>query len=119
LYKNKIKVLAGLDNLHELEVLSIGCNKLQSLDDSVKYLKGLHNKLKVLRINDNSFEKTSDKKYPYYCISYLEELEYLDYKLIEKNERDQAKEEFKDDLDGEAAVGREAGGEMNQEERDI
>jgi len=30
-----------------------------------------------------------------------------------------AKEEFKDDLDGEAAVGRETGGEMNQEERDI
>ena len=112
LYKNRISVLSGLDNLNSLEVLSIGCNKLQSLDETVKYLKGLKNKLKVLRINDNSFEKTSDKKYPFYCISLLEELEYLDYKLIEKNERAQAKEEHKDEIDGEAAAaGQAASGE--------
>jgi hypothetical protein len=120
LYKNRIEVLAGLDNLQELEVLSIGCNKLQSLDETVKYLKGLKNKLKVLRINDNTFEKTSDKKYPFYCISFLEELQYLDYKLIEKNERAAAKEEFKDDIDGEAAAaGTNLPGEPSQEDKDI
>lgn len=120
LYKNRIGVLQGLDNLHELEVLSIGCNKLQSLDDTVKYLKGLKNKLKVLRINDNLFEKTSDKKYPFYCISCLDELQYLDYKLIEKSERDAAREEHKDEIQEIDASAKEKGdGEMNQEERDI
>jgi hypothetical protein len=89
------------------------------LDETVKYLKGLKNKLKVLRINDNDFEKTSDKKYPPYCISYLEDLEYLDYKLIEKNEREAAKEEFKDDIQEGDGTKDKAEGEMTQEERDL
>ena len=70
--------------------------------------------MKVLRINDNLFEKTSDKKYPNYCISYLDELEYLDYKLIDKKDRAEAKEEHKDEiLEQDAATKEKGEGEMN------
>ena len=55
LYQNKIVEISGLDNLHQLNILSIGSNKLANLDDSVLYLKGLKNKLQVLRIDDNEF----------------------------------------------------------------
>jgi hypothetical protein len=55
--------------------------------------------LKVLRINGNKFEETSDKKYGPYCISYLDGLKYLDYKIIDNVERVQAEEEHKDKLD--------------------
>jgi Leucine-rich repeat (LRR) protein len=103
LFCNKIQVLEGLDNNSELEILSIGENKLQSLELSVTYLKCLKNNLKVLRINGNKFEETSDKKYGPYCISYLTNLQYLDYKLIDKVERVQAEEENKDRLDEFAA----------------
>jgi len=99
LYSNKIQVLEGLDNNHELEILSVGENKLQSLDASVKYLKKLKNCLKVLRINGNKFEETSDKKYGPYCISYLNDLIYLDYKLIDAVEREHAMLENKELLD--------------------
>ena len=53
----------------------------------------------MLRINGNKFEETSDKKYGPYCISYLEGLKYLDYKIIDNVERVQAEEEHKDKLD--------------------
>jgi len=55
LFKNEITVLSGLENLHELNVLSVGSNKLESLEETVKYLKGLKNKLEVLKISDNTF----------------------------------------------------------------
>ena len=72
LYKNRIGVVAGLSNLHELEVLSLGCNKIQVLEDTVSYLKGLKNKLKVLRINDNLYEKTVEKNIKFVFISFLD-----------------------------------------------
>jgi len=58
------------------------------LEASVTYLKKLKNCLKVLRINSNEFEATTDKKYGPYCIAYLIDLIYLDYKLIDKVERE-------------------------------
>ena len=69
LYSNRIVELSGLDNLRELNILSVGSNKLQSLEDSVRYLGGLKNNLQVLRIDDNVFQKNSDKDYKKYAIS--------------------------------------------------
>ena len=82
--------------MHELEILSVGENKLQSLETSVTYLKKLKNNLKVLRINGNKFQETCEKNYTSYCIAVLDELVYLDYKLIDKVERDQATFEHKE-----------------------
>jgi Leucine-rich repeat (LRR) protein len=57
LFKNRITVLSGLENLKELNVLSVGSNMIISLDNTVDYLKKLKNKLEVLRISDNAFQK--------------------------------------------------------------
>jgi Leucine-rich repeat (LRR) protein len=55
LFKNRITVLSGLENLKELNVLSVGSNMLLNLENSVEYLKKLKNKLQVLKISDNAF----------------------------------------------------------------
>lgn len=49
-------------------------------------------------MNDNPFEKTSDKKYGPYCISILDDLVYLDYKLITDDDKFNAKELYKDEM---------------------
>ena len=49
-------------------------------------------------MNDNPFEKTSDKKYGPYCISFLDDLVYLDYKLITDDDKFNAKELYKDEM---------------------
>ena len=87
LFSNRIVELSGLDNLPELNILSVGSNKLVSLEDSVRYLMKLKNNLQVLRIDDNAFQKTSDKDYKKYAMSQLSQLKYIDYKLIEESER--------------------------------
>ena len=56
LYSNQIKAITGLEKLTELNVLSIGKNCLANLDDSIKYLRGLKNKLEVLKIAGNNFQ---------------------------------------------------------------
>jgi Leucine-rich repeat (LRR) protein len=53
LFSNHITQLSGLENLKELNVLSIGSNKLKNLEDTIKYLQKLKNKLEVLRISNN------------------------------------------------------------------
>lgn len=98
LYSNSIKKLSGLDNLTELNVLSVGKNKLQNMDECVRYLRGLNNKLEVLRINENPFQKHNDKEYKSYIIAYLKDLKYLDYKLISEQDRNNAREEHKEEM---------------------
>jgi len=55
LYKNKIKNLGGLHQLQKLNVLSVGSNELQNLEDAIDYLRKLKNNLQVLRIDNNKF----------------------------------------------------------------
>ena len=57
LFKNRIQTLTGLEHLTQLNVLSVGSNMLGSLEDSIDYLRKLKNKLEVLRISDNAFQK--------------------------------------------------------------
>jgi len=71
LYSNRIVDLSGLENLRDLNILSVGSNKLASLEESVRYLMKLKCNLQVLRIDDNVFQKTSDKDYRKYAISQL------------------------------------------------
>jgi hypothetical protein len=65
-------------------VLSVGSNKLQSLEESVRYLKMLKCNLQVLRIDENTFQKNQDKDYKKYCMGHLGNLQYIDYQLIEQ-----------------------------------
>lgn len=55
LFKNRITVLSGLEELKELNVLSVGSNMIVNLEETIFYLQKLKNKLEVLRISDNAF----------------------------------------------------------------
>jgi Leucine-rich repeat (LRR) protein len=88
LFKNRITVLSGLENLKELNVLSVGSNALANLEDSIDYLRKLKNKLEVLRISDNAFQKQRNTEYKKYTMARLKNLKYIDYELIEKKERE-------------------------------
>jgi hypothetical protein len=47
--------LSGLEDLKELNVLSVGSNMIVNLEETIFYLQKLKNKLEVLRISDNAF----------------------------------------------------------------
>lgn len=100
LFQNRITMLEGLDTLENLNVLSVGNNLILSLDDSVRYLHGLRNNLEVLKICGNSFKETGDKEYKRRIIAYLRPLKYLDYQLIDNEEREKALDDFKTELEG-------------------
>ena len=99
LFSNRITVLEGLDTLENLNVLSVGSNHIQSLDDSVRYLHKLRNNLEVLKINNNDFKETGDKEYKRRIIAYLKNLKYLDYQLIEDKEHEKAIDDYKTELE--------------------
>ena len=98
LFSNHITQLSGLENLKELNVLSVGSNKLKNLEDTIKYLQKLKNKLEVLRISNNQFQKQNTNEYKKYTIARLKDLKYFDYELIEAKDREQANEEHKDEM---------------------
>lgn len=52
----------------------------------------------MLKISDNIFQKHSDKNYKRYAIAYLKNLQYLDYELIDNEERIAAKDEYKEEM---------------------
>ena len=113
LYSNRIVDLSGLENLRDLNILSVGSNKLASLEESVRYLMKLKCNLQVLRIDDNVFQKTSDKDYRKYAISQLGRLQYIDYQLIEASVREKAEIDYKDEIN---EAGAEPGGEKGNAE---
>ena len=71
---------------------------LANLEDSIDYLRKLKNKLEVLRISDNAFQKQRNTEYKKYTIARLKQLKYIDYELIESKEREQAYEDHKDEM---------------------
>lgn len=100
LFQNRIKKLQNLDTLEKLNVLSVGNNQIDSLDESVKYLHCLRNNLEVLKICGNTFKETGEKEYKRRIIAYLRRLKYLDYQLIDAEERDKALDDYKTELEG-------------------
>jgi|TARA_B110000503_G_C6875122_1_gene300314 hypothetical protein len=67
--------LKNLDKLTELNVLSVGQNQLSNLEETVKYLRGLKNKLQVLKVSPNQFSKRGDGGvYAKYIIANLKDL---------------------------------------------
>lgn len=89
--------MSGLEELSKLNVLSVGKNKIEKLDSMLTYLKKLKNRLQVLKIEDNPF-KSEDKNnkenaYRNKTIAWLKDLKYLDYKIIQDEERTAALED--------------------------
>ena len=90
LFQNRITKLGGLEQLTELQVLSVGSNQLASLEDSIDYLRKLKNNLQVLRISNNAFQKQRNTEYKKYTIARLKNLKYIDYELIDVKEKQAA-----------------------------
>jgi hypothetical protein len=90
--------LSGLENLHELNVLSVGQNQVQDYAENIKYLHGLKNRLQVLKMADNPFFKYKEAEYRQYAIAFLTNLKYLDYELIDDETREKASEKHKEEL---------------------
>ena len=96
LYNNNIKVLSGLEELHELNVLSVGKNKIEDHEIAIRYLFNLENKLEVLKMADNKFPAHAHDDYKQFAIAFIRRLKYLDYDLIDEELRERAEEKYKD-----------------------
>ena len=117
LYSNKITELSGLENLHQLNVFSFGKNLIKEFRAPIDYLKRLKNKLEVLKMAENPFIKvggSGDQDYKLFTINALQNLKYLDYELINAQQREAAKQKYNDeDLD------KDGGHENKEENKDV
>ena len=87
LFSNKIEHVSGLENLPELNVLSLGNNLIQSHSEVVDYLRKIENKLEVLTLMGNPCIKENENEYRMRVVAYLPKLKYIDYSVIEKEFR--------------------------------
>ena len=96
LYSNHITEIGNLETLTELNVFSFGKNEVKDYEASIKYLRGLKNKLQVLNMADNPYvyASQSEKDYKYHTICMLKNLKYLDYELITQNMKENAQSKW-------------------------
>jgi len=94
-----------MEKLTKLNVFSFGKNLVKNHETAIQYLKGLHNNLEVLNMAENPFMKAGGgpatpedyKNFKYYAIEMLKKLKYLDYELINAQQRDLAKQKYNDE----------------------
>lgn len=94
LYCNKISVVEGLENCPNLQCLSLGNNRIDSLDQVIR-LRQIRS-LRMLTLTNNPIENNSE--YRMTVLAYADSLHYLDYAMIDKNEKLAAKEQYHDEL---------------------
>lgn len=94
LYSNKISSVDGLEKLVKLQCLSLGNNRIDSMEQIIK-LRQLRN-LKMLTLSDNPICRESE--YRMIVLAYVDNITYLDYALIDNNDRIIAKEQYHDEL---------------------
>jgi hypothetical protein len=82
-------------------------------------LKNLKNNLQVLRLDDNTFMKTSDKNHKFFCIAHLNGLKYIDYTLIEQSDIEKAHDDHKDELNEGAGATEDARGETQMMDQEL
>ena len=94
LYCNKISVVEGLDQCTNLQCLSLGNNRIDSLEQIVR-LRQIRS-LRMLTLANNPIE--SNAEYRMTVLAYVDSLQYLDYAMIDKAEKNAAKEQYHDEL---------------------
>mmetsp|Transcript_16460 Transcript_16460/g.27686 ORF Transcript_16460/g.27686 Transcript_16460/m.27686 type:complete len:518 (+) Transcript_16460:341-1894(+) len=94
LHNNQIKVIENLDKLTELNVFSIGQNLIENMENTM-YLRKFHN-LRLVNLAGNPF--TKDPEYFSYVLSHINNLKYLDYRLVDKNSVITARDVYQDEL---------------------
>jgi len=100
LFSNKIENFICEDNINPLEncpnlqCLSLGNNKIVSLEQ-VKKLRKLKS-IRMLTLAGNAIDK--EPEYKLIVLAYVENLKYLDYALITKIDLETAQEQYHDEL---------------------
>jgi hypothetical protein len=77
--------------------LSLGNNKLKLFQPVVEYLRGLDNKLEVLTMMGNPCTK-EEHEYKQYAMAYMGKLKYLDYSVIDEEDRNNALEKHREEI---------------------
>lgn len=94
LYSNKIAVVEGLEKCVGLQCLSLGNNRIESMEQVIR-LRQLRS-LKMLTLSNNPICKEAD--YRSLVLAYVDNITYLDYALIDPQDRFTAKEAYHDEL---------------------
>lgn len=94
LYNNQITKLECLNALEKLEVFSIGNNQLTEYSN-ILYLRNFK-ELKTLCLRGNPFCDRDD--FMLYVLAHLNQIIYLDYRLIDDNTRAEGTKKFEIDL---------------------
>jgi hypothetical protein len=94
LYNNLISDVQGLENCKSLKCLSLGNNDINSIENilPLRFMK----ELRVLALSGNPINTGTDYKYK--ILAYFDNLSYLDYLLADPHDRAKGKELFKDEL---------------------
>eukprot|EP00277_Geminigera_cryophila_P028042 CAMPEP_0179463752 /NCGR_PEP_ID=MMETSP0799-20121207/45724_1 /TAXON_ID=46947 /ORGANISM="Geminigera cryophila, Strain CCMP2564" /LENGTH=544 /DNA_ID=CAMNT_0021267161 /DNA_START=12 /DNA_END=1646 /DNA_ORIENTATION=- len=107
LFNNRVEKLTGLDTLTDLNCLSMGNNSINDLLSSLQYLRSFGN-LRILNMQGNPCSRDPD--YHTRVIAHLaqrgdqgksghlSDLVYLDYKLVDPEKVQLAKEQWQDEL---------------------
>lgn len=94
LCSNKLTLVEGLDQCKKVECLSLGNNRIANVDQIIK-LRDMKS-LKLLTVAGNPVMNDGENRV--ITLAYLQSLEYLDYALIDKQERHAAREAYHDEL---------------------
>lgn len=94
LYSNKISIIEGLEKCVKLQCLSLGNNRIDSMEQIIR-IRQLRN-LKMLTLSDNPICK--ENEYRMIVLAYVDNITYLDYALVDPNDRATAKEQYHDEL---------------------
>ncbi|XP_073689261.1 dynein regulatory complex subunit 3 [Garra rufa] len=86
LFNNRISVIENLDMLQNLHILSIGNNTIAQLEN-VLYLRKFKN-LRTLNLAGNPL--CDEERYKIFVAAYLQDLVYLDYRLLDEQTRETA-----------------------------
>mmetsp|Transcript_36740 Transcript_36740/g.114702 ORF Transcript_36740/g.114702 Transcript_36740/m.114702 type:complete len:470 (-) Transcript_36740:1828-3237(-) len=95
LFNNRIERLKNLQTLTNLNCLSIGNNQITDVVNAIHYLRPFPN-LRILNMQGNPCSK--DPEYHMRIIAHLKDIVYVDYRLVDPDQVQSAREHFQDEL---------------------
>ncbi|KAF7698056.1 hypothetical protein HF521_004566 [Silurus meridionalis] len=94
LFNNHISVIENMDALQNLQIVSIGNNLIKELEN-VTYLR----KFKNLRTLDLAGNPMCNDNYKFFVAAHLPDLVYLDYRLLDKQTREDAYSQYQSSVE--------------------
>jgi len=96
LFNNRIEELKNLDTLTNLNCLSVGNNLIRDTATAINYLRPFR-RLKMLNMAGNPCAK-GDPEYHMRIIAHLRDIVYVDYRLVDPDKVQQAREHYQEEL---------------------